>query len=223
MVDGLWRSNNHKHTHARAHACAHTHTHAHWELQVGNDTICLWFQLSNMRTLTPSEREQCNLVTINCMLKLSHGPAVYLVQGSTDTGDVGECGLGLGQWGLHWPCLVKSSPYADPCTHVWLSSCFLWLSVKEACWTGWEREENRVGSQAGTHHPSPQEIKVNNQDLTSCSRNLIMLWSESLWQCVCEQRCVCIYRIRVSVLHHNPNPLSLLRVCVIAAQLKSKD
>jgi len=25
-----------------------------------------------------------------------------------------------------------------------------------------------AGWQAGTHHPLPQEIKVNNQDLTSC-------------------------------------------------------
>ncbi|KAK5935194.1 hypothetical protein CgunFtcFv8_020577 [Champsocephalus gunnari] len=31
-----------------------------------------------MRTLTPAEREQCNLIAINRMLKRSHGPAVYL-------------------------------------------------------------------------------------------------------------------------------------------------
>lgn len=86
-----------------------------------------------------------------------------------------------------------------------------------------ERRTELAGRQAGAHHPSPQEIKVNNQDLTSCSRNLIMLWSESLWQCVCERRCVCIYRIRVSVLCHNPNPLSHLRICVIAAQHKLRD
>lgn len=30
-------------------------------------------------------------------------------------------------------------------------------------------------TQAGTRHPSPQEIKVNNRDLASCSRNLIIL------------------------------------------------
>lgn len=132
----------------------HTHTHAYWELQVGNDTICLWFQLSNMRTLTPSEREQCNLVTINCMLKLSHGPAVYLVQGSTDTCEVREYGLGSSQWGLHWPCLGTNIPFADACTYVWLSCCFLWLSVKEACWTGWEREKYGAGRQAGRHSSS---------------------------------------------------------------------
>lgn len=41
----------------------------------------------------------------------------------------------------------------------------------------WERVENGA-TQAGTRHPSPQKIKVNNQDLTSCLRNLIMLRSE---------------------------------------------
>lgn len=53
----------------------------------------------------------------------------------------------------------------------------------------WEKVE-RGAPQAGTHHPSPQEIKVNNQGLASCSRNLIMFWSERLQLRVWGSKCV---------------------------------
>lgn len=51
---------------------SHVHLNAHIHIkleEVGNDTICLWFQLSNMKTLTLAEKEQYNLTAINCMLK----------------------------------------------------------------------------------------------------------------------------------------------------------
>lgn len=52
-----------------------------------------------------------------------------------------------------------------------VSEClaFSWLSLVH-----WERgmlnllEDRQEGRRGGSHHPSPQEIKANNQDLVSC-------------------------------------------------------
>lgn len=52
-----------------------------------------------------------------------------------------------------------------------------------------ERVENGA-TQAATRHPSPQEIKVNNQDLTSCSPNPIILRSDGLQLRVRGSKCV---------------------------------
>lgn len=45
-----------------------------------------------MRTLTPAEKEQCNLSAINCMLKQSRGTALYLVHSSTEQSETGGTG-----------------------------------------------------------------------------------------------------------------------------------
>ncbi len=54
-------------------------------------------------------------------------------------------------------------------------TCFLTafsstLGVRHVEMAKKDRRGELAGRQAGTHHPSPQEIKVNNQDLTSCLR-----------------------------------------------------
>lgn len=77
--------------------------------------------------------------------------------------------------------------------HVWLS---LVKPAKEACWRG---EAELAGRQAGTHHPSPQEIKVNNQDLTSCPPN----------------------RAQTALITKSPRPG--LRECVVRAPMTRLD
>lgn len=79
-----------------------------------------------------------------------------------------------------WQILCPRYIRVRSCCHL------LWFRAKQP---RWEKVESGA-PQAGTRHPSPQEIKVNNRELTSCSRNLIMLWSESLQVRVWGSKCV---------------------------------
>lgn len=121
-------------------------------------------------------------------------------------------------WG-HWPAAGRQqrntqSEQIPPSTQTWICVLLL-VHVNQSWWqtlrpprvrgwiccyllwfrASWERAEDGA-TQAGIRHPSPQEIKVNNRDLTSCSSNLIMLWSESLQLPVWGSKCVSAQRRR---------------------------
>lgn len=104
-------------------------------------------------------REQCVHFRPNLRSRTSRFPVhrlmdSYLVGGLRSSRQPGSMTKSLSSSGIHTDLLPPS-----------LVSC-----ERAAL----ERVENEA-TQAGTRHPSPQEIKVNNQDLTSCSRNLIIL------------------------------------------------
>lgn len=201
----------------------HARTHTYWDLQqVGNDTICLWFQLSNMRTLTPAEKEQCNLIAINCMPKQSHGPAVYLVHRSAEqckaatTVQFSAAGGGGGASGR---CVVTNPLlcFRETCVSGFPAAFYgtlVWRHVKLA---GRDRSAKLASWQADTRHPSPHEIKANNQDLTSCPWDRTVLWSEKFATLSVGTACVCMsHREWVNVGTTELTVCSShLRICVL--------